>query len=284
VALSANTLMNYGLIFGNFGLPALGVEGAAIATVIARSIECFGLLLLVYWRRLPVAARPAELMSFDFVFLKRYLRTILPVVTSEVFWSLGFTTYNIVYARIGTEAIAAVNISITIENLAFVVFLSLANATAVLVGNRIGANQEELAFEYARRSLALTLLGAAVLGMALLFISPLVITVYKISATATLYALNILRVMAFTLWIRVLNLVLIIGVFRSGGDTRFALLLDAGMIWAIGVPLVLVGAFVWHLPVYYVYLLVVLEEFLKLIVGYLRFRTRAWINNLVQPA
>src|SRR5690606_18643060 len=139
--LSIKTVLNYGLILGNFGLPELGAQGAAISTVIARVIECAALLTIVYWRKLPAAAKVRELTGFSMDFLKRILRISMPVLVNEMLWSLGITTYNMVYGRIGTDAIAAVNIVATIENLAFVVFIGITEATGIMVGNRIGANE-----------------------------------------------------------------------------------------------------------------------------------------------
>jgi putative MATE family efflux protein len=280
VALSLNTLMNYSLIFGNFGFPEMGVEGAATATLIARSLECFTLVMLTYRLRTPVAATFKKLLSFDRVFLQRYLKVALPVVFNEMIWSLGITIYNIIYARIGTESIAAVNISVTIEGMAFVLFIGISNAAAIMIGNRIGANEEKKAYEYARRTLMIALIGSFKVGAAILISKDAILAFYQISETARMYSSMILTIAGLTLWIRAMNLTLIIGIFRSGGDTRFSLLLDAGSVWLVGVPLALIGAFVLHLPVYGVVVMVMSEEFVKMLIGFWRFASRRWINNL----
>jgi Na+-driven multidrug efflux pump len=97
----------------------------------------------------------SELLGFNRDFVQRYLKIALPVMFNEMMWSLGITIYNIIYARIGTESIAAVNISATIENMAFVLFIGISNAAAIMIGNRIGANEEHKAFDYGRRTLVI---------------------------------------------------------------------------------------------------------------------------------
>jgi putative MATE family efflux protein len=283
-ALSIKTFLNYGLILGNFGLPALGADGAAIATVIARMIEFFALLTIVYRKKLPPAARITEMLAFNRAFLTRVLRTSMPVVVNETLWSLGITTYNMVYGRIGTEAIAAVNIAASIEGLAFVIFIGMSDACGIMVGNRIGAGEEDTAHRYARNTIIISTAGAVVIGLIILLGKDLLLSFYNLSEGAMQNANNILLVMGFLLWVRVSNMTLIVGVLRAGGDTRFGLTLDAGTIWGVGVPLALVSGLVLHLPVHIVYLLLMLEELVKYGVAIWRFASRRWITNLVQPA
>jgi putative MATE family efflux protein len=282
VALSINTVLNYLLIFGNFGFPKMGVEGAAIATLIARSLECVTLLTLTYRLRTPVAACLSQLLGFNRDFILRYLKIALPVMFNEMMWSLGITVYNIVYARIGTESIAAVNISATIENMAFVLFIGISNAAAIMIGKRIGANEEDQAFIYGRRTLMLGMAGAVLVGIIILVGKDAVLSLYQISETARQYASLILTITSFVLWIRVSNMIMIVGIFRSGGDTRFSFILDVGSVWLVGVPFALIGAFVFHLPVYGVVLMIMAEEVVKMFIGFWRFSSRKWINNLTQ--
>jgi Na+-driven multidrug efflux pump len=202
------------------------------------------------------------------------------VVINEITWALGITTYNVIYARIGTEAIAAVNIASTVEGLAFVAFIALGNAAAIMVGNRIGAGEEETAYQYGKRFLWLTLAGALVLGLGILAVSEWVVLIYKVAPEVSYAARRVLLVMAGVLWLKGLNLVLFVGILRSGGDTRFTFLLDTGSIWLIGVPMAYLGAFVLGLPVYSVYAMLMADEVFKFISVFYRFISRKWINNL----
>ena len=150
-ALIFKTILGYCLIFGIGGLPALGVRGAAIGTAAGWTLELVLLLILIYTQKTPLAANPLTFFSFDISFFGRVLRTALPAVANELFWSVGITTYNAIYAHIGTDSIAAINVNATIEELGFVVFIGLGNACAVMVGNRIGAGKKDEAYEIVRR-------------------------------------------------------------------------------------------------------------------------------------
>ena len=279
-ALILSTVLSYSLIFGKFGLPELGINGAAIAAVVARALECVALLLIAYRQRLPVAASLRELTDFDKKFFARVIKPVLPVILNELFWSLGITTYNIIYARIGTSSFAAMNIVSTIEQVAFVLFFGISSATSVLVGNNIGSGDEEKAHIYAGRSLVIAAIGGMIVGGLLQLVKAPVLSLYNVSPDVIRFAANILNVITFFLWIRVSNMTIVIGILRAGGDTRYSLFLDGIIIWIVGVPMAYLAAFVFHLPIYFVYLFVMSEEAAKWILGILRYRSRKWINNL----
>jgi putative MATE family efflux protein len=281
-ALSLKTLLNYGLILGHFGLPALGVEGAAISTLVARLVECSAMLVIVYIRKLPPAAKIKELLGFNRTFLRMVLKTSLPVLVNETLWSLGITVYNMVYGHIGTDAFAAVSIAATIENLAFVIFLGISDATGIMIGNRIGANDEHLAFGYAKKTMIIGTTGAVLVGLIILAGSDFILSFYKISASSLADAHNILRIIGLAMWVRVSNMIMIVGVLRAGGDTRFSMFLDAGTVWLVGVPIALIGGLVLRQPVYVVYLMIMSEEAVKYGIAMWRVLSRRWIHNLVR--
>ncbi|MFN8388352.1 MAG: MATE family efflux transporter [Anaerolineales bacterium] len=281
VALGLKTIIGYSLIFGHFGLPALGVRGAAIGTATGWAFECVLLLILVYTLKTPLAANPLTFFHFDRAFLFNVLRTSMPAAINEMAWSFGITTYNAVYARIGTDAIAAININATIEELMFVLFIGLGNACSVMVGNKIGEKEKETAFEYSRRftimAVSLALAGSVIVFFSRGFIASL----YQVSDSAIFDLKNIMLVYSLSAWLRVYNFMLFIGALRAGGDTRFAMFTELFSIWLIGVPAALIGGFVLHLPVYYVYALVLIEEVVKAIVITWRYLSRKWIHDLV---
>lgn len=282
-ALVFKTIIGYLLIFGKFGLPALGVRGAATATVLGWTFQLILLLILVYALRTPLAANPLTFFRFDRVFLFRVLKTSTPAAINEVFWSFGITVYNAVYARIGTDAIAAVNINATIEEIFFVIFIGLGNACSVMVGNKIGAGEKEISYEYGRRFLILGILGAVLAGAAIILIREPFIGLgwYDISSAAANNLRMLMLVFSLSLWLRVHNFMLFIGALRAGGDTRFAMFMEIFSIWAVGVPMALLGGFVFHLPVYWVYVMVLAEEAVKAVVIQFRFHSRKWIHDLV---
>jgi len=280
-ALIFKTTVGYLLIFGVGGFPALGVEGAAIGTASAWVLELFLLFILVYAKKTPLAANPLTCFTFDLSFFARVLKTVAPAVLNEMFWSLGITTYNAVYAHIGTEAIAAINVNATIEELGFVVFMGLGNACAVMVGNRIGAGKKDEAYETLRRVTILSVAAAWIVGLVVIAARDVVVGLYALSPSGAYNVRMLMLMMGSMLWIRMFNFSTFIGGFRAGGDTRFALIMEICSIWLIGVPAAYVGGFVLRLPVYYVYLMVMSEEVVKSFVSARRFRSRKWIHDLV---
>lgn len=280
-ALLFKTLLGYALIFGIGGLPALGVKGAAIGTAAGWTLELILILILVYTQKTPLAANPLTFFSFGLPFFSRVLTTTLPALANEMFWSLGITTYNAIYARIGTDSIAAINVNATIEELAFVVFMGLGNACAVMVGNRIGAGKKEEAFETVRRVVILSMIFAWTVGLIVILLRDVVVSLYDLSPSGEHNVRMLMLMMGCVLWIRMFNFSTFIGALRAGGDTRFALLMEVCSIWLIGVPAAYIGAFVLNLPVYYVYLMVALEELAKAFVSGWRVYSRKWIHDLV---
>jgi Na+-driven multidrug efflux pump len=282
-ALGLNILIAYPFIFGweAVGLPALGVNGAAIAGLVARVLECLAMLGAVYWDRLnPSAASLRDLLELDFKFMASVLKPVLPVIANEFLWSMGVTTYSAIYAHIGTSAIAAINIVSTIDQLAFVVFLGIGSATAILVGNLIGQGENEKAYRYAGRSLGLQITGAALMGLLVYLFAGNLFQLFKVSPEVIVDARNILTVLALGMSVRSANHVIIIGILRSGGDTRFSLVLDGFVIWLVGVPVTAAGAFLFHLPIHLVYALTLSEEVTKFAAGLVRYFSRKWINDL----
>jgi putative MATE family efflux protein len=279
-ALLLSTFLSYSLIFGKFGLPELGIQGAAVAAVIARALECVTLISIIYVKKSPVAASLQELTNFDRAFVTRVIKPMLPVILNELFWSLGITTYNIIYGRMGTASYAAMNIVSTIEQMAFVLFIGISNATSVLVGNRIGAGNEDEAYLYAGRSLGLGIAGGILIGLLLQLVKAPILSLYNVSPEVIENAGNVINVITFFLWMRVNNMTIVVGVLRAGGDTRFSMFIDGIIIWLVGVPMAYLGANVWHLPVYFVYLCAMSEEATKWILGVNRYFSRKWIHNL----
>ncbi|HHY82505.1 MAG TPA: MATE family efflux transporter [Clostridiales bacterium] len=282
VSLLTNALLNYAFIFGKLGFPEMGIEGAALATLIARILETGMMLFFVYIGKYVPAARLREMLDLSRDFIASFFRTSAPVILNETFWAMGVSIYSVIYGQIGTNAVAAVNISGTVINIAMVLFQGMANAAAVMIGNRIGAGDEEKAYEYAKKLLILGPAFAVVTGCLLMLTGSFFVNFFSVTAEVSIYAVRILIVFGLVMPIKVFNMINIVGVLRSGGDTKYSLVLDTVGVWFISIPLGMLSGLVLHLPVYWVYLLVALEEVFKLIFGLYRFRSKKWINNLVR--
>ncbi len=281
-ALGLNIALNYVLIFGTFGMPALGIRGAAISGVIARVAECLALVFITYHRKYPIAAKLSEMLGFNVGFFVKIFKPVFPVILNELMWSLAITMYNVVYARIGTPSIAAMNIVGTVDNLALVPFMGLSSGIAIITGHKIGAGNRTEAYRDVGRTLGITAMFAIVMSGLVLLLKGPIITLYNITPDVAQYANRALLILAIWMVVRSQNMILIVGALRSGGDTRYSLFLDGVIIWILGVPMAILGGFVLHLPVYWVYLMVMSEELTKCILGLRRYFSQRWIHDLVE--
>jgi len=279
VSLALNTVLNLFLIFGIGPFPALGVKGAAIATLISRFFEMVLMVLMISRKRIVISASIKELFEFDFNYIKTVYRRIWPVIMNEGIWAVGMSLYAVAYGRMGTDEFAAVRISETVMNIFFIAAVGLGNAGAVITGNLIGEKSGEVRV-YANRLMKLSIASGLVLGAGMYASSGLIPLLFNVSGQVKEMAKQILCIYGAMMPIKFLNNVYVIGLFRGGGDTKFSLFLELGSIYLIGVPLAFAGALYWGLPLYMVVILVNLEEVGKTIVGYSRIRTDKWINDL----
>jgi putative MATE family efflux protein len=282
VALITNGVFNFILIFGYLGFPRLEVEGAAIATVLARFVET---LALVYWvyvvrKNKVISPKLKDIKRLNLKYIKNILITAIPVILNDVFWALGMTMYSVAYARIGTTAIAAIQIANTAQNIFIVISIGLASSCAVMLGNEIGSEQKDKAILYAKRFLLIGTLAGVLLGILLILISPIVLMMFGNTQAVQHLAQKIMLIMGIFLWCRFMNSILVVGVLRSGGDTTFSMVLETCSVWLVGVPLAFLGALWWHLPVHVVYTLICLEELIKGYFGIKRVRSNKWVKDV----
>lgn len=282
IGVLANGFLNWIFIFGNLGVKPMGVMGAALATTIARFIEMFFILAMVYLKKNEMAATVKEIFSFDLDFTKVYFKTSWSVIVNEIVWSLGMTAYSIAFARIGTSAVASMQIATTIGNMFMVVFIGIAVAASIMIGNQIGAGKEPLAEEYANKIGFLAPIVGLVFGIFLWILAPLLVRPFNIEAETVKSTITVLRIMAIFCPIRVYNLVMIVGIFRGGGDTTYSMIVQAGTIWLYSVPISFIAAIIFKVPVTTVYFLISIEEFLKIFFEVKRLKSGKWIRNVIE--
>lgn len=281
MALGFNTILNYTLIFGNFGFPEMGVEGAATATVISRTLECVILLTVIYVKKEVPAGRLYELFDLSKVFIKKYFTTVYPVIVNELIWAYGVTMYDLVYGRMGEAVTASMGITKTVEQVGFFLIFSLGNAAGVILGNQMGTGDFTQVFNYAKKLIKLMLGVGLIMGAILFLTSDLVSSLFNVeSAVSNMISLT-LKVMSFAIIVKGMNMLIIVGILRSGGDTKFCMYIDGGAVWLVAVPLVALGGLVWGLEIQYVYMLALTEEITKVAFGLWRTYSKKWINNLV---
>ncbi len=279
-SLSMNALGNYLLIFGIGPFPELGVGGAAIATAISRLAEVALLLYVTYKKHPVLAIREKSSFQWDKEFLRLVIPTSLPVILNEMFWSLGMTTYKIAFSRIGISALAAVNVNEAIANLFFVAMMGVSNATLIMIGIKIGEGRTDLAKLYAKRFVTLALFAGIGAGAMQGLLAPWFANLFNISDEVRTMAIYCLLVNAAMLPIKSINMAVIVGILRAGGDTRFSMFAEMFGVWAIGVPLAFFGVLVLNLNIWQIYLLLGMEELTKLVISMVRVVRGKWITDL----
>lgn len=286
ISFVTNALFNYLLIFGKLGFPQLGVKGAAYGTLIARAVEIALILYSIYSNKTnlnPLAQNIKDMTDWTGDFIKKYFKTAYPVILNEAFWSLGTVLYSLAYAKIGTEAAAAIQILNTVQNVFMVMVRGLANACTVMVGNKIGADEEQEAIEYANSFMILSVVLGLIMGLTLLFTADSILLFFRnITPSLRVASKKLLIVLAVFFFIKSFNGTLIVGVLRGGGDTKFSMILEMGAVWLVGVPLAFLGALVFKLPVYYVSILVNMEEVVKAAIGIPRIVSKKWVTNVIR--
>lgn len=279
-ALVCNTSLNYILIFGKLGFPALGVRGAAIATVITRIGEVAIVLTYLLFIDKKLKFRPRDLAAFEMGLLKNYLKNGLPVAFNEVFWSIGVSIQSMILGRLGADAVSASQMSSIVQQFATVFIFGVANAAAIIIGNDIGAGRMEEAKSRIRafRWIAVWV-GLFAAGVILVLSRP-VVGFYNVPEETKELALQMLRMLSVIVLFVSQTGIGVVGLLRGGGDPRFGVFVDLCGLWLFAVPAALLAAFVFHAPVLAVYLCSKLDEPVKLVMLTWRMRNGRWIKDV----
>lgn len=282
MGLLVNGLLNLILIFGLFGFPALGVMGAAIATLTARTIECAVLIIYTYSSKNILAGKGKDLLNIPRSLTKKVFIAMLPVLLNEACWGLGNATYAVIYGRIGTQATAAVQICGTIFNLFMIITFGLANVAVVIIGKEIGAEREERGILYAKRLCILSVITGTIFAVILAISAPIILTIFNVSEGVLQDSLKILYIYAIIMPLRNFVVILIVGILRGGGDAQYGAIVQGITLWGIGIPLSFVAAFLLKLPIYAVVGVTAIEEVCKSIIVIRRYKSNKWIKNMVK--
>lgn len=281
-ALVINGILNYTLIFGNFGFQPMGVKGAAIATLIARAIEALIIVAIATVKERVLRGKLSDFMGAEKSLKEGIYNTAMPIIITDICWGLGNVAYAVVYGRIGTGATAAVQICSTVLNFFFIAVYGLACSAVVIVGNEIGAGREKEGMDAAGKISSLTLVIGGFMAVMLSMSAPYILGLFTVSEAVRDSAINILYVYSLLMIPRVYTVILIVGILRGGGDNRYGSIIQGITLWGIGIPLAFIGAFYFKLPVYYVISLTAIEEIIKCILLTRRYRSGKWINNMVE--
>lgn len=276
-----NIFANYAFIFGHFGMPRMDVVGAAIGTVATRFVELAILVIYLIASRNEVLMNFKGLFRFQFREMSVFLKKAIPLAMNEFLWGVGTSIYLVVYGHMGTEELAAMSIMSNLQTMVQTFGLSLSSSAAVIVGNEIGKGDRESVLLCGKRFHRLAVGMGTAVGVIVLSIIPLIVTAYSLAGTRTGVLLaQCLTIMCCYLPFSCYNSMNIEGLFRSGGDIRYVLIMDTGGIWFIGMPLTALLGYVLGLPLSITFLAYVAVEIYKLIIGTIRYRSGKWLHQL----
>lgn len=282
VSLVINVIFNAIFIFGLGPVPAMGVSGAACATVIAHVAECLSVIIYMLKIKPPVHFRPSYLLAREKALMKDFRIYALPVILNELAWGTGTSAIAAIIGHMGSAAVAANSITQVTRQLAMVVTMGVANATAIILGRTIGERKEELAVIYASRLVKLSALLGVGGSMVMFCVSPIARRFMTLTPEADGYLGQMMAIMALYVLCQAVDVTLIVGAFRAGGDTRIGLALDAISLWGVCLSAGAIAAFVLKQPVWVVYLCLTCDEMLKLPFSFVRYRSKKWLKNITR--
>lgn len=283
VAVVVNVTLNWVLIFGNLGAPKLGIEGAAIATVIARAVETLVIMIVTHVnsKKHKFIIGAYRSMRVPKALVKDIAIKGLPLMLNEILWAVGMTVLVSCYSLRGLEVVSAQNISSTVSNLFFCSFFAFGSAIGIIIGNLLGAGELERARDEDRKIIFTTVIVCAAVGGAMALMSPMIPQIYNTTDTVKSIATSMLFITSvmipFNGFIHTCYFTL-----RCGGKTLITFFFDCVYVWTVCVPVAFCLARFTDLPIIPLYAIVQAVDIIKCVVGFVLVKKGVWINNLVE--
>lgn len=275
-----NTGLNYVLIFGKFGCPAMGTDGAALASAIAQIGSCLFLFGLFLW----MCRKKEWGLSCGIIAGKRkwlqFVSILLPIIICEFLWGLGENVYASIYGHIGTLDYAAMTLTNPIQGLMIGALSGVSQAAGIMIGKSLGAKEYEKAYQDSKKLMWCGLAGSLILSALLVLFDRYYLMIFNVEDSVRQTGHWLLMAFAAVSPVKVQNMILGGGIIRSGGKTKYVMAIDMIGTWVFGVPLGLLSAFVWKLPIPAVYFILSMEECVRLAISFVIFRRRSWMNSL----
>lgn len=282
ISLCTNIIINAVLIFGLAGFPALGIKGAAIGTLISRMVETAIVAGYAVTKNKTVKIRLRYFLHVEKWLIKDYAVYSIPVVLNELMWGLGTSANTAIIGHLGSAAVAANSVAQVARQLATVVVFGISNATAIYLGKTIGEKKYAHAKEYAKKfvwlSLVTGVLGAAVILLA----APIAKANLALTGQAKQYLQFMFFVMSYFTIAQSVNATMVVGIFRSGGDTKFGLIMDVSTMWGFSILIGAAAAFYFHWGVLPVYMILMSDELIKVPITAKRFLSYKWLRDVTR--
>ncbi len=281
VTISFDIFLNAVLIFGLFGAPKLGIIGVAASTSISRVLELIACIVISHFSK-DIKLNLRFMFIRNKLLFKDFIRLSLPALGNDVSWGVAFSMYSVIIGHMGADAVAANSFVSIIRNFGTVLCFGVASAGGILLGNEIGENRLEEARANAGRLMKLTVLSGLAGGLLIFGAAPFVLKYAALSETSLHYLKYMLLINTYYVMGAAVNTTLIAGVFRAGGDSRFGFICDTIDMWCYAVPLGFLAAFVFRLPVLWVYFLLCTDEFVKWPWVIKHYKSGKWLKNITR--
>ena len=284
ISLITNAALNYVLIFGKFGAPALGIQGAAIATLISRLLECAAMLVYIFVFDKKLALKFKELLPTDKILLRDFIKYGTPIIAGQLVWAVNTLSNSAIMGRQSAPGVvAALSITLTLHNLAYVVMNGMANAVGIITGKTIGKGDEELMREYAKTTQIIFLALGLVTGGALFLLRDPYISIYNVSPEAVIEARALINVICVTIVGTCYQAACLFGLVKSGGDVSFVFKNDCIFVFLIVLPSALIAARLGAAP-WVVFACLKCDQILKCFVAVVKINRFKWMKNLTRGA
>ncbi len=281
-AVVLNIILNALFIFGLGFFPEMGIEGAALATLIARISEAVVIIIVIGCKFCPPLNIRLMLHSDNKELHKDYWKYTVPLLINQIGWGGGVTMYSVIMGHLGTDAVAANSIASIVRSMIASLCWGIASGVGIILGGMLGRNEFEEAKKAGGSFVRFSIWIGAASGVVILAITPLVLHFIHLEPQAQYYLKFMMFMAAYYIIGNSLNSTIISGVFPSGGDTKFGMLCDVITLWCVVVPLGMIGAFVLKLPVLAVAFILTLDEFVKIPAVYRHYMKYNWVRNITK--
>lgn len=275
-----NVFFNWVLIFGYLGMPKLGLRGAAIATVIARFVECIIMVSYLLFKDKKIKFKISQLFKFDKLIFKQYLKSGINILISDAILVAGLTSLTMILGRLGPEMIAANSICSIVIQLSTITISGIGNSGLVIIGNTIGEGNIEKAKKLSKKFLVISIITGIIAAVIISLTKHIAVDFYNVGQTTKEIAYKLMDGAAFIVIFQVPSVVLTKGILRGGGDTKFLLLADVIFLWILSIPLGMIAAFWLKLSPALIYICLKSDEIIKSIWCTFRMFGNKWIKDV----